>query len=199
MDIEDKWINVDPRSNKLLIRFWVRGFRKQFFISTGLKDTKRNREIVRSRRDAIATDIALSRFDPTLNSYQFRATKVDSAALAPNKPEDKYQLDLEQLWGKFTDFKSTHLEETTIRGTYAKIARYIRKLPTKELADAPKIRDWLLNNISLHMAWDNLNYYRRCCDWAVHSGLISNNPFSSLVIGKPKKNQQMSMTTELSL
>ncbi|MEH2190293.1 MAG: tyrosine-type recombinase/integrase [Nostoc sp.] len=185
---EDKWINVDPRTKKLVIRFWVKGFPKQFFISTGLRDSKRNREIVRSKRDAIATDLALNRFDPTLNSYQFKATQqTNSAALALQKPQSKCQLDLQQLWDKFTDFKSTQLEETTIRGSYTAIARYIRKLPTKELTDAPKIRDWLLSNISLHMAWENLNYYRRCCDWAVDSGLIANNPFSSLVISKPKK------------
>lgn len=37
------------------------------------------------------------------------------------------------------------------------------------------------------MARNNLNYYRSCCDWAVDSGLIVNNPFSSLVIPRPKK------------
>lgn len=72
---EDRWISSDARTKKLVIRFWVKGFPKQFFISTGLKDTKRNREIVRSKRDAIATDIALGRFDQALKSYQFRATQ----------------------------------------------------------------------------------------------------------------------------
>jgi integrase len=181
---EDKWISVDPRSGKLLLRFRVKGFPKQFQISTGLKDTKRNREIVRSKRDAIATDISLGRFDPTLESYQFRASAIAPAALVP---QSEYRYNLQELWDRFTDFKSTQLEETTIRGTYAKFARYIRKLPTKELTDAPQIRDWLLGNISLYMAWDNLNYYRSCCDWAVNSGLINNNPFSSLVVSKPKK------------
>jgi integrase len=54
----DKWINVDKRSQKLVIRFHVKGFDKQFFLSTGLKDTKRNREIARSRRDAIAKKLS---------------------------------------------------------------------------------------------------------------------------------------------
>ncbi|MCC5620682.1 tyrosine-type recombinase/integrase [Nostoc sp. CHAB 5715] len=187
MDADNKWISCDPRTGRLLIRFWVKGFLKQFFISTGLKDTKRNREIVRSKRDAIANDIALERFDPTLANYQFKSTRQFNPAALPLKIEDKHQVDLQQLWDKFTDFKSSQLEETTIRGSYAAIARYIRRLPTKELTDAPRIRDWLLSNISLYMAWDNLNSYRRCCDWAVDSGLIANNPFSSLVIGKPKK------------
>ncbi|MBG1267770.1 Arm DNA-binding domain-containing protein [Nostoc sp. WHI] len=84
---EDMWISADSRSGKLIIRFRVRGLGKQFFIATGLKDTKRNREIVRSRRDAIATDIALSRFDSTLKSYRFGASAtipaVTEAAIVP--------------------------------------------------------------------------------------------------------------------
>lgn len=80
---EDQWISADNRTQKLVIRFWVKGFPKQFFISTGLKDTKRNREIVRSKRDAIANDIALERFDSTLKSYQF----ITAAALDLKEPQ----------------------------------------------------------------------------------------------------------------
>jgi hypothetical protein len=55
--------------------------------------------------DAIGTDIALERFDSSLNSYQFQANN-DSAALVPQKLQAKYAWDLQQLWEKFTDFKS---------------------------------------------------------------------------------------------
>ncbi|WGV23683.1 tyrosine-type recombinase/integrase [Halotia branconii] len=180
---DDKWISVDKRSNRLVIRFWAKGAGKQFFIATGLKDTKRNREIVRIRRDAIATDIALGRFDDSLVSYQFG----HKPAAKPQKPEVTTHYSLGELWELYTDFQSKQLEQTTIKSSYAAIARYIRKLPTQDLTQAVKIRDWLLNNISLYMAWDNLNYYRRCCDWAVNSQLIVSNPFTSLTIEKPKK------------
>ncbi|MHC5827166.1 MAG: Arm DNA-binding domain-containing protein, partial [Nostoc sp.] len=135
MKDEDYWIHKDPDSEKLFFRFRVRGFSKQFYLSTGLKDTKRNREIVRSRRDAIATDITLERFDPTLNSYRFRTSKIELASPPPP------QLNLQQLWEKFTEFKSTQLEETSILGKYKPISNYIRKLPTQDLAAAAAIRD----------------------------------------------------------
>ncbi|MEH2005889.1 tyrosine-type recombinase/integrase [Nostoc sp.] len=184
---EDKWISSDPRTKKLVIRFWVKGFTKQFFISTGLKDTQRNREIVRSKRDAIATDIALERFDPTLNSYQFKATKqIDPASVDLQKLKPKQQLDLQQLWDKFTEFQSSQLEQTTILGRYSKTANIISRSPTRNLNEAPKIRDWLLANFSHFTAWGNLTDYSRCCKWACDSELITYNPFEKLQVQKPK-------------
>lgn len=186
MTDDDKWINVDPRTKKILIRFRVRGFPKQFYISSGLNDTKRNREIVRVKRDAIANDITLGRFDQTLNSYQFRAAKNSTVKTrSTNK-----NLNLQQLWESFTEFKSAQLEQTTILGKYKTIANYIFKLPTKKLEDAAKIRDWMLMNYTHHMTWLLLNYFSSCCDWAVDSGLIGHNPFINLKIQKPKKNSQ---------
>ncbi|BAY94773.1 tyrosine-type recombinase/integrase [Tolypothrix sp. PCC 7601] len=184
---EDKWINVDPRTRKLSIRFRVRGFDGQFYISTGLSDTKRNREIVRTRRDAIANDITLGRFDSTLDSYQFHATAIAPAALAPKKSKTKYQYNLQELWERFTEFQSTQLEETTIRGKYRAIERIISQSPTQELIQAPKIRDWLLATFSHFVAWESLSFFSRCCAWAVSSQLIPDNPFANLKIQKPKR------------
>jgi hypothetical protein len=133
---DDKWINVDPRTKKLSLRFRVRGFSGQFYISTGLKDTKRNREIVRTKRDAIKTDITLGRFDHTLNSYQFRATNQPTPqALKPKN----YQHDLKELWEKYTDFKSAQIAETTILGKYAAIKNIINKAPTQSTEKAADI------------------------------------------------------------
>ena len=182
---ENKWISTDPRTGKLLIRFWVRGFPKQFLISTGLKDTRRNREIVRSKRDAIANDIALDRFDSTLKSYQSQAIK-EAAAVAIKKAQTKAECNLQELWERFTQFKESQIEQTTILEKYGTIARYIERLPTQSLEDAPKIRDWILENLTHYMAWETLNSLSRCCDWAIDSGLILSNPFLKLKILKPK-------------
>lgn len=183
---DDKWINVDPRTQKLSLRFRVRGFSRQFYISSGLKDTKRNREKVRSRRDAIANDILLEQFDPTLERYQFRATAIAPAALAPPKPKPP-QHDLGELWDKFTEFQSHQLETTTIKGNYLAIARCIRKLPTKKITDATLIRNWLFENTTHFMSWHCILKFNQCCKWAQEEGLISDNPFEQLKISKPKK------------
>ncbi|WP_228037967.1 hypothetical protein [Nostoc sp. LEGE 12450] len=72
MTTEDKWISSDPRTGKLVIRFRVRGFsNKQFYLNTGLQASKTNWDIVRSRKEIIERDIALNRFDPTLELYKF--------------------------------------------------------------------------------------------------------------------------------
>ncbi|MCC5619137.1 site-specific integrase [Nostoc sp. CHAB 5836] len=183
MDTEDRWINVDLRTKKLVIRFWVKGFSKQFFISTGLKDSKRNREIVRSKRDAIANDIALDRFDSTLGSYQSQASKEASAVALK---ETQAQHSLQELWERFTQFKASQVEETTILEKYRTIARYIQRLPSQSPEDAPAIRDWILENLTHYMAWETLNCLSRCCDWSSDSGLIDRNPFFKLKIPKPK-------------
>ncbi|BAY77931.1 phage integrase family protein [Nostoc linckia NIES-25] len=183
---EDKWISSDTRTKKLVIRFHVRGFSKQFYISSGLEDTKRNREVVRLRRDAIKQDIALGRFDYSLESYQFRAVQTDPTALVAKQSDVKYQQDLKQLWDRFTEFQSLQLEETTILGNYRKTANIIRQSPTQKLNEALQIRDWLLANFSHFTAWTNLTDYSRCCKWACDSGLIDYNPFEKLQIQKPK-------------
>uniref|UniRef100_A0A8J7DDP1 Tyrosine-type recombinase/integrase n=1 Tax=Desmonostoc muscorum LEGE 12446 TaxID=1828758 RepID=A0A8J7DDP1_DESMC len=186
---EDKWISSDPRTGKLVIRFFVRGFPKQFYISTGLENTNRNREIVRIRRDAIKNDIALGRFDYTLNSYQFRAVQIDPAAMVTKQSEIKYQQDLQELWERFAQFQLTQIEETTFLTTYKAVARFIKKLPTHSLEKTPDIRDWLLANTTQLMTWHKLSYFQQCCEWGVQSGLIPDNPFLKLKIQnlKPKK------------
>jgi integrase len=184
----DKWINVDKRSQKLVIRFHVKGFEKQFFLATGLKDTKRNRDVIRSRRDAIANDIALQRFDSTLKSYQLLASSKTTAFELPRELQNnKYKYNLLELWYKFTDFQSTLIEQTTILTKYEAITRYTKRLPDCSLEKATEIRDWLLKNTTKFMAWDILNNYSRCCNWAVNSKFIPDNPFEKLKIKKPKR------------
>ncbi|MEH1783353.1 MAG: tyrosine-type recombinase/integrase [Nostoc sp.] len=184
---EDKWINVDPRTGKLVIRFSVKGFPKQFFISTGLKDTKRNREIVRSKRDAIANDITLERFDPTLESYLFKSAGKIPAIATATAPQPTYKYNILELWNKFTDYQETQIEQTTILNRYNRVLLYTQQLPTHFLDDAVKIRDWLLGITTPKMAWLLVNHYSQCCQWAVTSQLIPDNPFEKLKTKEPKK------------
>lgn len=187
---QDKWINVDKRTGNLVIRFRVRGFKQQFFIGTGLVDNPLNRHLVRLKRDTILTDIAFEKFDPSLCSYHFlptRNTSLHTTSSTNSNEKPKYKYDLQELWQRFTNYKKALLEETTILVRYKAVQRCIDKLPTKKLEEATKIRDWLLENCSRYMAWDYLIYLAHCCEWAVDSGLIHNNPFEKLKIKKPKK------------
>jgi integrase len=181
---DDKWITVDKRSKRLVIRFRVKGYRKQFYIASGLKDTNRNREIVRLKRDAISTDILLDRFDESLDSYQFKLKNIKPALIVSVK---KYEYNLSELWDKFTQYKTAFLEKTTLAVKYRAVERYIAKLPDCSLDNAVECRNWMLNNISLYMTYENLASFKSCCDWAVNSKLIPDNPYEKLTINRPKR------------
>jgi integrase len=180
MMMNDKWVNVDPRTKKLSIRFRVRGYTKQFYLSTGLRDTKKNRILVESRRDAIEHDIALGQFDSTLDKYRF-----GSKHLAP-KDDTTQTKTIPELWEMFTLYQSNIIEETTIRTIYTRIAKYIDRFPTQDLNKAPLIRDWLLKNTTQLMGHCILSRLNQCCEWAYESDLISHNPFKKIIIPKPR-------------
>jgi integrase len=184
MDDENKWIAVDKRSSRLWIRFRVKGHPKQYQIATGLKDTKKNRELVRIKRDIIANDIALGQFDPSLERYQFKAGKH----LPPSSPPSKNEPTLGELWTMFTEYQSGQVEQTTIYSVYKTVGSTINRLPTQSLKDAPKIKNWLVEKVSPLMARKYFRYFEQCCRWAVEEGVLTINPFESIKI-KFKKTQ----------
>ncbi|HYX16303.1 MAG TPA: tyrosine-type recombinase/integrase [Nostoc sp.] len=173
-------ITIDPKTQKLNIRFRVNGYDKQFYLSSGLKDLAKNRIIVESRWEEIQRDIALGRFDPTLKSYKF-GNHQNVALPVEREP-------LCRLWDKFLAFQSQHLELSTLESDYKQITKIVTELSSKPIEDAPTIRDWLLTKYSYHTAYKTLAAFSRCCKWGVDSFLISSNPFEKMQLPSPKKN-----------
>jgi integrase len=171
-------VTVDPKSNKLLIRFRVAGYAKQFYLSTGLKDTKPNRAIVESRWELIQREISLDEFDPTLERYKFGDKKPKVQKVDPT---------ISEIWDKFCEFKFRTLKPSTIYN-YGFIGKLISKLP-QSLDSAPRVREELLNRYSYHVARRTVSAISSACNWAVDSKIISKNPFKKLVLPK-QKNQQ---------
>lgn len=172
-------VTVDPKSNKLIIRFRVKGHERQFYLSTGLKDNKSNRAIVESRWELIQREISLDEFDSTLDRYRFgnKTPKIQ-----------KTNLTLNEIWDKFCDFKFRVLKPSTIYN-YGFIGKIIDKLP-QNLESAPKAREELLDKYSYHVARRTLNTISSACDWAVDSKLINQNPFKNLKLPKQKSQQE---------
>lgn len=170
-------VTVDPKSKKLVIRFRVSGYSKQFYLSTGLKDTKANKAVVDARWELIQREIALDEFDFTLDRYRFgNKKKIQREEL---KIKD---YDLTELWNKFTDYQEKQLEQTTILNRYQAVNRYLKKLPTRELSKAVEIRDWLLKNSTPLMTSILIDHFHQACNWAIQSKLIDLNPFTNLRI-----------------
>lgn len=177
---KDKWVSVDKRTKKLSIRFRVRGFPKQFYLGTGLKNNRTNRELVKARIEVIERDIALGRFDNTLESYRFGQYK-STETIFP------IPLSLSKIWNGYVAFQSQYLEQSTLESDYRQVTNILEELPTKSLDDAAIIREFLLNKYSYHTAFKSINAFSRCCKWAIDSKLISINPFEKIQLPKPKK------------
>ncbi|MBE9199071.1 MULTISPECIES: tyrosine-type recombinase/integrase [unclassified Nodularia (in: cyanobacteria)] len=171
---------VDPKSKKLIIRFRVSGYSKQFYLSTGLRNNKSNRAIVDSRWELIQREISLNEFDPTLERYRFGVKKVSI------QKETKYTL--LELWNKFTDWQEQFLEQSTISHNYAFTARVTANLP--DTTEAVQIRDYLLKKYSHHISRKIISDLSRCHDWAIKEQLITENPFKNLKLPKQKKSSR---------
>ncbi|MCL6752497.1 site-specific integrase [Nostoc sp. CCCryo 231-06] len=171
-------VTIDPKTKKLNIRFRVNGYSKQFYLSSGLKDSAKNRTIVESRWEEIQRDVALCRFDSTLKSYKF-GNHQNVAVPVEREPLDK-------LWDKFLAFQSQHLERSTLESDYKQITKITVELSNLSIEDAPRIRDFLLSKYSYHTAYKALAAFSRCCRWAIDSCLTDSNPFERIQLPSPK-------------
>ncbi len=145
------------------------------YISTGLENFPENFKKAQITAWEIESDISNGNFDTTLQKYQ---PQKYLAVVLPIKP--KTPLKLDELWGKFTDYKAQLIEQTTIKTNYKRIKNTIELFPSKNIEDAVAIRDWLLANKSAYTAKVILSHLSGCCDWGVQSQLIDNNPFQDM-------------------
>lgn len=184
--VQDKWININPKSKTIYLRFRVKGFDKQFHLSTGLRDTKSNRARVESLIAVIENDIFMGEFDSTLHRYRKFSTAAQQQQ-QQKTDETITSVNLIDVWDRFTAYQSTQLELSTIKSTYNSIKRYIKKFPTHSLDDAGLIRDWLLANTTKFMTHFILRHLAHACEWALINKIITENTFKNFKISPPKK------------
>lgn len=163
-----------------LPRFLFKGEQKIIYL--GLPDTPINRQAANMKAQAIASDIAFEKFDYSLDKYQ--------PNYLPKYPQ------LSELWSKYTDAKSKVLSQTTIQKDFVRVNNHIKKLPTDNLLQARKIRDYLLNNYSAETTSKMLMYFGACCTWAINEGLLTNNPFEKLTVDKRSYNANIQPFTK---
>lgn len=176
MTDKDRWVYVNPKTKTIFLRFRVKGFSKQFRLSTGLRDSRTNRQLVTARIEIIERDIALGRFDPSLDAYAF----------GDKKPKPVKQLNFFDLWEKYLDFQSERLEKSTMMASYKSCSRMLKAASSAKIEDAAAIRDFLLKNYSYHSTYKAIEAFCRCCHWGISSKLISTNPFTPIRLPKPK-------------
>lgn len=166
-------VGVETFQNRLRLRLPRQLYDgKQKYLTLGLEDTIANRKIAEAKAKQIESDIVLEKFDYTLDKYRPDHAKSVNAAKV---------IALSELWSRYTQFKSTQVEKTTLIRDYGKIEKRIQKFPSQSLDSAVVIRDFLLKTYSSEIAKRTLKEINACCNWAVRSRLIDSNPFIGMV------------------
>jgi integrase len=165
---------------------------KQKFMFLGLADTPENRAIAEAKALQANLDIRNNEFDFSFNKYK---PQTHLAVVEVLKPKPAIKLD--QLWQQYVEFKKPSVSPNTVRHGYRQTATHIAQLPTKNIEDAVVIRDFLAkeSGLSTETIKRICIQINACCNWAVDSGIIKNNPFTKLF--KDIKTPKSKRKTEL--
>jgi integrase len=175
-------VQVLNSNGRLQLRFRFAG--KRHYLSLGLPDTRANRKLADLKAREIEVDILSGHLDVTLSKYRLQTTLSvpvpdNSPALVPK---------LNELWEKFIAYKRPQCSPSTMKRQYWTFSRYVEKLPIYDLDCAAEIREHALQTIPVESAKRFITRLSACCDWAVKSGWLAQNPFKGMAseIKRPK-------------
>lgn len=160
-----------------LPRFLFNGKQKRIFL--GVPDTPINRRGAEEKIKVIESDIAFENFDYSLNKY---IRKI---------PIEIEEISLIDLWDKYTEFKSRLVSNTTLKKDFGKVRNHIKKLPTQQIKDARKIRDYWLKSLSMDTCRRLFMYLSACCEWGKKEELIQKNYFKGIFPQIRKTHEQI--------
>ncbi len=155
-------------------------------VCTRLEATEANYPAVARIALQIDLDLHNGCFDSTLEKYReaFKPKtylKIVPPSVVVLEPKQQTELDLLQLWDRYSLYMKPQLAETTYQKDYVrKYRNHIANLPKHSLEDSVEIRDYLLGNVTASTAKRVLTYLSACCGWAVKSRLIKENPFDEM-------------------
>ncbi|BAZ00005.1 phage integrase family protein [Tolypothrix tenuis PCC 7101] len=177
-------VSVVASHCRLQLRFRYAG--KRYTLSIGLPDTIVNRKVAEAKARQIELDMLSGNFDATLAKYKPpAAVKAVKPAITPQATSTPT---IAELWEQFVEYKRPQCSPNTMKYIYAVFSNYIKKLPTHDLDKAAQIRDYIVNSIPLYSGKRFLARLCACCDWAIESGIISENPFKGMAAKiKPPK------------
>jgi integrase len=171
-------INTKVSHGRLQLIFTHQGERHYF--SPGFPDTIEGREYVKLIAARIQDDILKDRFTD-LEAY--RKTKKGAAA-NPEPPSPA--ITLAKLWPAYLDYLRPQRSPSTMGTQFKWQTQILDKCP-HDLDQAPKIRDWALENYTPDSTKRLFMSLNACCRWAVSCELMESNPFKNIKIELPKK------------
>ncbi|MDZ8025992.1 MAG: DUF3596 domain-containing protein [Nostoc sp. DedQUE11] len=177
-------VQVISSNDRLQLRFRFAG--KRHYLSIGLADNSVNRKAAEAKARQIELDIVSGNFDPTLAKYKPQAALSTVATEITRSITAKTSL--AYLWEQFVEYKRPQCSPNTMRLSYGVFSNYVKNLPTHDLDKANEIRDYILNTIPLYSGKRFITRLSACCEWAIESGMISENPFQGMAtkINLPK-------------
>ncbi|AFY54259.1 protein of unknown function (DUF3596) [Rivularia sp. PCC 7116] len=185
-------VQIKTSNERLQLVFSFGG--KRHYLSTGFTDTKANRKLAEMKAKQIELDILCNNFDITLVRYKPQSQQdIFKSSASDEETSPESSVSLADLWDSYTEYKKSSLSPSTLAKDYKKIYRCINvHLPVKTLDKAVGIRDWLIANRSPLSAKKILTQFCACCNWAVKSQLIEENPFEGMAsdIKLPKGDSQ---------
>jgi integrase len=102
-------------------------------------------------------------------------------------------ISLIDIWEKFVEFKRPQCSENTMLTVYGLFTKYLNRLPTRDLRQAVDIRDFALKTFPLESCQRFIEHLAACCEWAIESEMITDNPFKGMSAKiKPPKSQKKS-------
>ncbi len=171
-------VQIKISNERLQLVFRYAG--QRYYLSTGFSDTVANRKVAEMKAKQIELDILSGNFDQTLGKYKPESLKPSVKPPIPTKPV-VVAASLVDLWESYIDFKRSSLSPSTLAKDVQRVRNCINvHLPFKTLDKAVAIRDWLVANKTPNSCKRMLTQISACCDWALKSGLIEENPFGDM-------------------
>jgi integrase len=177
---------VAIRSSNGRLQLVFRRNGKREFISTGLADEVRSRNLAEIKARTLENDLLTGNLDETYDRYRYNPD------ITP-KPI-KESPELLEIWSQYVEYKSPQVSITTRRKDYARVESQLHKLPYKQVDEAIDIRTYLSKNCTPETARRILVQLSAAVDWAIECKMLTDNPFDGLAkdIKKPKADRSTS-------
>lgn len=175
-------VAIKVSNQRLQLHFKHEG--QQYYFSPGFPDTAEGREYTKLIAARIQDDVLKDRFT---GLHQYRKTKKNTPA--PRAIESTPAITLAELWPAYLDYVRPQRSPSTM-GTQFKWQTQILERCPHDLDQAPRIRDWALENYTPDSTKRLMMSLSACCKWAVSCQLLEANPFTDIRIQLPKKQRQ---------
>lgn len=179
-------VGVESYQGRLRLRLPRQVFDgKQKYLSLGLSDTDTNRRVAEAKAKTIEADIALERFDYTLEKYG-KPKSPQLTVIESLQPEGVKVL---SLWKRFAADKRSALKPKTIE-KYDNFTRLFEKVGDLTIDEPLIVKQRLEQITTVSRTKDALMYLSAACKWGMKHKLISANSFDGMANEMPRHRYQ---------